>query len=285
MITFKNFIHKMNLFEDRFSPTRKKALFVIGSPASGKSFIAGELQGGLGLKPIDSDIPYEFLMQKHGMSMNNIGGDSSTAKEIRGKAIKMREQQLEQYAREGHGLILPMVGDKPEKVQQKLDFLRQRGYDSHMLVVNTSDEKSKERNETRGNMPGGRAVPEPIRAQIWRDFQNKRETYRQMFGDSKYNEIDNSEDLSKTDKSAIEAHRRKLVSLFVHYKKLLEKRPMNENEHESGESDHKTKKERKQERKETIRHRKMSDAEANAHHGKFQKACMDNELSYWFGGD
>ena len=60
---------------------------------------------------------------------------------------------------------------------------------------------------------------------------------------------------------------------------------MNENEHESEEHNHKTKKEQKHERKENIKHRKMSDAEANSHHEKFQKACMNNELSYWFGGD
>ena len=41
-----------------------KAIFLAGGPGSGKSFVAKNILGGTGLRPVNSDDVYEFLMKK-----------------------------------------------------------------------------------------------------------------------------------------------------------------------------------------------------------------------------
>ena len=41
-----------------------KAVFMAGGPCSGKSFVAQKLLGGTGLRPVNSDEVYEYLLKR-----------------------------------------------------------------------------------------------------------------------------------------------------------------------------------------------------------------------------
>jgi hypothetical protein len=61
-------------------------------------------------------------------------------------------------------IIINGTGDDADKIKKIKERLEQIGYDTHMVVVNTADEVSKQRNIERGQR-GGRTVPEKIRKQ------------------------------------------------------------------------------------------------------------------------
>ena len=55
-----------------------KAVFLAGGPGSGKSYVAGKLLSGTGLKPLNSDDVYEYLAKKHEMDLSSpdvVGSD------------------------------------------------------------------------------------------------------------------------------------------------------------------------------------------------------------------
>ena len=49
-----------------------KAVFLAGGPGSGKSFVAKKILGGTGLRSINSDEVYEFLMKKQGLRSSRL---------------------------------------------------------------------------------------------------------------------------------------------------------------------------------------------------------------------
>ena len=55
--------------EGVYDPHIFKAVFLAGGPGSGKSFVAGRALGGLGLKVINSDDPFERYLARAGLSM------------------------------------------------------------------------------------------------------------------------------------------------------------------------------------------------------------------------
>jgi hypothetical protein len=88
-----------------------------------------------------------------------------------------------------------------------------------MLLVNTRDDISAQRNIERGQR-GGRAVPEPIRKEKWDNVQNARTEYAKMFG-ANYSEFDNSEDLRQADPETVKAKKDELLSLFNKFREFV----------------------------------------------------------------
>ena len=59
MITYEHFLK-----EGVYDPNIFKAVFMEGGPGSGKSWVAGRTMGGLGLKVINSDDPFEKYLKQ-----------------------------------------------------------------------------------------------------------------------------------------------------------------------------------------------------------------------------
>jgi hypothetical protein len=95
-----------------------------------------------------------------------------------------------------------------------------------MLLVNTRDDISAQRNLERGQR-GGRAVPEPIRKEKWDNVQYARTEYAQMFG-ANYSEFDNSEDLREADPETVKAKKAELLSLFNKFKEFVAAPPQSQ---------------------------------------------------------
>jgi hypothetical protein len=200
-----------------------KAVFLAGGPGSGKDYVLDNTLSGHGLTEINSDKALEFLMDKEGLDKTMPSSEQEKRDLVRGRAKGMTElrQRLALLGR--NGLIINGTGDDHEKISRIKDRLEEIGYDTSMVMVNTDDEVSKQRNIERGTR-GGRTVPEEIRKQKWDAVQASRPELAKMFGD-KYMEFDNSEDLRQASPEVVKAKKDEMLQLFKNVQQFVTEPP------------------------------------------------------------
>jgi len=186
-----------------------KAVFTAGGPGSGKSAVAKELfnipnkstLSAFGLKLTSSDIPFEKLLAKYGLStdLTNIAPHlrdkiiGNQPGSIRSRAKQTYNAQLQSYKREKLGMIIDGTGSSVEKIKIMKEELESLGYDTFMVFVNTDLEVALARNTTRQ-----RKVPGEIVEEKWRETQRNIGAFQSIFGPEKFVVIDNSNDIKKT---------------------------------------------------------------------------------------
>ena len=150
-----------------------KVVFLAGGPGSGKDYVISNTLEGQGLIEISSDKALEFLMDKKGLdkTMPATEKDKRDIVRTRAKSITELKQRLAIMGR--NGLIVNGTGEDYEKISRIKEKLEELGYESAMILVNTDNEVSKQRNIERGQR-GGRTVPEPVRKEKWENVQNSR---------------------------------------------------------------------------------------------------------------
>jgi hypothetical protein len=202
-----------------------KAVFLGGGPGSGKDFVLDKTMSGHGLVEINSDKALEFLMDKNNLDMRMPDNQTAARDVVRGKAKSMTElkQRLALFGR--NGLIINGTGDDPEKIAKIKERLESLGYDTSMVMVNTADEVSRQRNVERGQR-GGRTVPEDIRKQKWDAVQSARVEYGKLFKDN-YAEFDNSEDLRTASPEVAKQKESELMDLYKGVQKFVKQPPKN----------------------------------------------------------
>ena len=203
-----------------------KAVFLAGGPGSGKDYVLDNTLSGHGLTEINSDKALEFLMDKEGLDKTMPSSEQEKRDLVRGRAKSMTElrQRLALLGR--NGLIINGTGDDHEKISRIKDRLEEIGYDTSMVMVNTDDEISKQRNIERGTR-GGRTVPEEVRKQKWDAVQASRPEFAKMFGD-KYMEFDNSEDLRQASPEVVKAKKDEMLQLFKNVQQFVTEPPQSE---------------------------------------------------------
>ena len=203
-----------------------KAVFLAGGPGSGKDYVLDNTLSGHGLTEINSDKALEFLMDKEGLDKTMPSSEQEKRDLVRGRAKGMTElrQRLALLGR--NGLIINGTGDDHEKIGRIKDRLEEIGYDTSIIMVNTDDEVSKQRNIERGTR-GGRTVPEEIRKQKWDAVQASRPELAKMFGD-KYMEFDNSEDLRQASPEVVKAKKDEMLQLFKNVQQFVTEPPQSE---------------------------------------------------------
>jgi hypothetical protein len=203
-----------------------KAVFLAGGPGSGKDYVLSNTLDGHGLTEINSDKALEYLMDKEDLDKRMPSSEEKQRNEVRGRAKNVTElrQRLALHGR--NGLIINGTGDDPEKIKKIKDKLESLGYESSMIMVNTADEVSKQRNIERGQR-GGRTVPENIRKEKWESVQAARSELAKMFKQN-YTEFDNSEDLRQAPPDVVEAKTKEMQQIFKNVQKFVNKAPNNE---------------------------------------------------------
>lgn len=202
-----------------------KAVFLAGGPGSGKDYVLDNTLSGHGLTEINSDKALEFLMDKEGLDKTMPATEQDKRDLVRGRAKNITElrQRLALVGR--NGLIINGTGDDVEKITRIKQKLEEFGYETSMLLVNTEDEVSKQRNIERGQR-GGRTVPEEIRKQKWDNVQAGRPEFAKMFGQN-YMEIDNSVDLRQADPETVKAKKQEMLQIFTQVKDFVSTPPQN----------------------------------------------------------
>ena len=198
-----------------------KVVFLAGGPGSGKDYVLDNTLSGHGLTEINSDKALEFLMDKEGLDKRMPASEEEKRNLVRGKAKSVTElrQRLALLGR--NGLIINGTGDDVEKVTKIKKRLEELGYESKMVLVNTDDEVSQQRNIERGQR-GGRTVPENIRREKWESVQNARTEYAKMFGDN-YHEFDNSEDLRSAPPEVVKQKKGEMMDIFKNVREFTQK--------------------------------------------------------------
>ena len=194
------------LMEGVHDKYRFKAVFVIGSTGSGKTWLAQHVAGGFGLKQVNSDIALEHFLNKEKMHMD-MGAyttDEVAKKDaLRDKAKGLARAQQAMWTKEGMGIILDGTGRWFDKIKKTHDMLTDGGYDSFMISVNTTLAVALERNATRP-----RKVPADVAEEVWKNAQANMGKYCELFGGNNYLIVDNNQRMSANHRAIIHSYRR-----------------------------------------------------------------------------
>ena len=195
--------------EGVYDPGIFKAIFLAGGPGSGKSFVGNELLGipiggfsGInmsfapsGVKLVNSDPEFELFLKKIGIDPKNLANmtDEEFKKATEGegspreKAKKIKDARQKLYTQGRLGLLVDGTGDDYSKIKKKNIELKNLGYDTYMLFINTTLEVALERNAQRE-----RKLPEELVKKIWTNVQKNMGRFQGLFG-SNFKIIDNSD--------------------------------------------------------------------------------------------
>ena len=196
-------VESYDLNEGINDPSTFVAVFLAGGPGSGKDYIMKQTLDGHGLQEVNSDVAFEFLMQKAGLDFKMPESERMQRDIVRGRAKAMTKERQRLALAGRRGVIINGTADDPEKIATIKKELEDLGYKSMLVFVNTSNEVSKERNVQRGKS-GGREVPEDIRLEKWMDAQRARPALKKMFGEKNFIEVDNSYDLRSASQDVVD---------------------------------------------------------------------------------
>tara|TARA_R100000008_G_scaffold31747_2_gene17713 strand:- start:55 stop:738 length:684 start_codon:yes stop_codon:yes gene_type:complete len=165
-----------DLQEGLNDPNIFKAFFLAGGPGSGKSYVVRKTTGGTGLKIVNSDDAFEKLLKDAGLSLKMPPEEEKPRDIQRKRAKELTKKRQANYVEGRIGLIIDGTGKDYDKIAKQSIQLRQLGYDTHMIFVNTSLDTALERNAARE-----RSVPESIAIKSWKTVQSNIGKFSQHF--------------------------------------------------------------------------------------------------------
>lgn len=174
-------------------PAIFKAVFLVGGPGSGKSYIENKLAlRALGFVSIDSDALLTLLMGKEGLSLKMPPEEQQRRDVVRGQA-KILTKSKRDLGIEGRlGLVVQGTGNDYNKIATLNEQLKALGYETFIVAVNTNLETAKTRNAQRE-----RSVPDDIVTSKWQQAQQNIGKFLNIFTNSAV--IDNNGEGAETE--------------------------------------------------------------------------------------
>ena len=166
----------MDIREGVYDPNIFKAYFIAGGPGSGKSFVVKRTTGGLGMKIVDSDPAFEKMLKDAGYSTDISDLDPTIRDTIRGKAKAVTKKRKDSFVDGRLGLIIDGTGKDYDKITRQATELKQLGYDTYMIFVNTSLDVALARNRKRD-----RVLADSMVIQLWNQVQQNLGKFSQYF--------------------------------------------------------------------------------------------------------
>ena len=161
-------------------PNIFKAFFLAGGPGSGKSFVVRQTTGGTGLQIVNSDDAFERYLKQAGLEMDMRTTQAEREKEERDterkRAKRVTKARKGGYVEGRLGLIIDGTGKDYDKIAKQSIQLKQLGYDTYMIFVNTSLDVALERNAKRE-----RSVSTSVATNSWRSVQSNIGKFSQHF--------------------------------------------------------------------------------------------------------
>ena len=165
-----------DLQEGLNDPNIFKAFFLAGGPGSGKSYVVRKTTGGTGLQIVNSDDAFEKYLKIAGLSQKMPEDETAERDVERARAKRVTSARKSGYIGGRLGIIIDGTGKDYDKIAKQSIQLRQLGYDTHMIFVNTSLDTALERNAKRD-----RSVPEDIAVRSWKAVQSNIGKFSQHF--------------------------------------------------------------------------------------------------------
>ena len=165
-----------DLQEGLNDPNIFKAFFLAGGPGSGKSYVVRKTTGGTGLQVVNSDDAFERYLEMAGLSKKMPSSEEEPRDVERARAKKVTKARQGGYIEGRLGLIIDGTGKDYDKIAAQSIKLKQLGYDTHMIFVNTSLDTALERNAKRD-----RSVPESLAIKSWKEVQGNIGKFSQHF--------------------------------------------------------------------------------------------------------
>ena len=165
-----------DLQEGLYDPNIFKAFFLAGGPGSGNSYVAGRTMGGHGLKSVNADEAFEYLLKQAGLSLKMPPEQQEPRDVVRGRAKDITKARQKNYLEGRLGVVIDGTGKDANKILGQKSGLEELGYDTYMVFVNTSLDVALKRNAERA-----RSVPEPIVVKAWKDVQANIGKFSNMF--------------------------------------------------------------------------------------------------------
>ena len=172
-----------------------KAVFLAGGPGSGKTYVAKQIFGipdrfnisMSGMKMVNSDKELKFFLNKFGFGTELdkmpdevfrqlTDPDYDDYSGLRGYTKSLTKQRMALYQKGKLGMIIDGTGHNFGKIQSMKKMLEDDGYDTYMVMVNTSLEVAQKRNKARD-----RVLPEDLLAKSWRDVQKNLGAFQNLF--------------------------------------------------------------------------------------------------------
>ena len=176
------------LQEGLYDPNIFKAFFMAGGPGSGKSYVVKKSTGGTGLKIVNSDVAFEKLLKKAGLSLKMPDDELIPRDKIRDKAKVLTDKRKDNYVEGRLGLVIDGTGKDLDKITNQASDLKQIGYDVYMIFVNTSLDVALENNQKRA-----RTLKDSIVKDSWNAVQNNMGKFQRYFGATNFLIVDNNE--------------------------------------------------------------------------------------------
>ena len=174
-----------------------KAVFLAGGPGSGKSYVSSKLLAGTGLRVVNSDDIYEYMMSKQGMALDPETIFSPAGQETREKAKAITGRKKASHIDGRLGLIIDGTGKDVAKYKKQKEMLESLGYETMMLFVNTSLDVAQERNLQRARSLDPKAVDK-----MWNAVQQNIGAFQNLFGAGNFHIVDNSGGLEDPERKA-----------------------------------------------------------------------------------
>ena len=165
-----------DLQEGLNDPNIFKAVFLAGGPGSGKSYVVRKTTGGTGLQIVNSDDAFERYLKIAGLSQKMPEDETAERDVERARAKRVTKARKSGYIEGRLGIIIDGTGKDYDKIAKQSIQLRQLGYDTHMIFVNTSLDTALKRNAERE-----RRVSNSVATNSWRDVQSNIGKFSQHF--------------------------------------------------------------------------------------------------------
>ena len=187
-----------------------KAVFLAGGPGSGKSFVSSKLLAGTGLRVVNSDDIYEYMMKKAGMKLDPETIFSPAGQETREKAKGVTQRKQQSHIDGRLGLIIDGTGKDVAKYAKTKKMLEDLGYETMMLFVNTSEAVAQQRNQQRE-----RSLDPAVVKKMWNSVQQNIMAFQQLFGAQNFYVVDNSGGLEDPARKENFSKVSKAISKFI----------------------------------------------------------------------
>lgn len=176
--TFKQFLETQgNVQEGINDKGIFKAVFVIGSPASGKSYTISTLKGTTEPRVVNTDKAFEFLANK-----DNVVASSDTWRGVyRDSSKRITTTRLYHFLNGALPLFIDSTSANVTTLLNRKEILEDLGYDTALIFIRTDVEVAVARAQERAERIG-RSVDEAFVRQVWTNTEKALEGLEAEFG-------------------------------------------------------------------------------------------------------